>query len=89
MENREARSGAGDKAEGRVKEAVGKTKKKAGNVLGDRQLEAEGSIESGEGKLERAKGAVKDTMEDAKDTARGAAQKAADKVTGRDRGNRH
>jgi uncharacterized protein YjbJ (UPF0337 family) len=89
MENREARSGAGDKARGRIKETVGEAKKKAGGALGDRELEAEGSTERGEGKIDRAKGAVKDKLEDAKDTARGGMQKAADKVVGRDRGNRH
>ena len=91
MEDRDrpnTRDGAIDKAEGRANEQMGTLKKKVGQVLGDQQLQAEGSIQRGEGKIDRAKGAVKETVEDAKDTAKAGVQKAADKITGRDRGDR-
>lgn len=76
MEHRhDARTPEQDKASGRIKETVGSAKKKAGQALGDERLEAEGSRQRGEGKIDRAKGAVKETVDDAKDLARAGAEK--------------
>jgi len=81
MENRtHTRDSEFDKAEGRIKEAVGGVKKKIGQELGDEQLKAEGSLDRGEGKIDRAKGAVKETVEDARDVARAGVEKAKDKL---------
>ncbi|HUR41476.1 MAG TPA: CsbD family protein [Verrucomicrobiae bacterium] len=81
MENRtDTRGGLIDKAKGRAKEAVGTVKEKTGRALGNRELEGEGILQQGEGKVDRAKGAAKETVEKAKDTVRAGVARAKDKL---------
>ncbi|HEX6442723.1 MAG TPA: CsbD family protein [Stellaceae bacterium] len=46
--------------EGGLKKATGTVKEKAGQITGDRDLEAEGTVEKGEGHVRSAIGKVKD-----------------------------
>jgi uncharacterized protein YjbJ (UPF0337 family) len=46
--------------EGGLKKTTGTIKEKAGQVTGDRDLEAEGTVEKGEGHIRSAVGKVKD-----------------------------
>jgi uncharacterized protein YjbJ (UPF0337 family) len=69
-----------DKAKGRAKEAVGTIKEKVGSAIGDRELEAKGLAQQGEGKIDRLKGAAKDTYQDAKDTVRHGIDAAKSKI---------
>ena len=46
--------------EGGLKKATGTVKEKAGQMTGDRDLEAEGKVDKGEGKVRSAVGYVKD-----------------------------
>jgi uncharacterized protein YjbJ (UPF0337 family) len=46
--------------EGGLKKATGTIKEKAGQITGDRDLEAEGTVEKGEGHIRSAVGKVKD-----------------------------
>ena len=46
--------------EGGLKKATGTIKEKAGQMTGDRDLEAEGKMEKGEGRIRSAVGKVKD-----------------------------
>ena len=46
--------------EGSLKKATGTIKEKAGKITGDRDLEAEGTAEKGEGHVRSAIGKVKD-----------------------------
>lgn len=46
--------------EGGLKKATGTVKEKAGQMTGDRDLEAEGTVERGEGHVRSAVGKVKD-----------------------------
>lgn len=46
--------------EGGIKKATGTIKEKAGQLTGDRDLEAEGTVEKGEGHIRSAVGKVKD-----------------------------
>lgn len=46
--------------EGGIKKATGTIKEKAGQMTGDRDLEAEGTVEKGEGHIRSAVGKVKD-----------------------------
>jgi uncharacterized protein YjbJ (UPF0337 family) len=78
MENRT--DGTIDKAKGRAKEAMGTVKEKVGSAFGDRDLEARGLAQQGEGKIDRLKGAAKDTYQDAKDTVRAGVDAAKAKI---------
>jgi len=49
--------GAADQAKGAVKESVGKT-------IGDKQMQAEGTVDKLKGKLESAAGDAKETLRD-------------------------
>ena len=46
--------------EGGLKKATGTIKEKAGQMTGDRDLEAEGKVDKGEGHIRSAVGKVKD-----------------------------
>jgi len=52
------------RVEGGLKKATGTIKEKAGQVTGDRDLEAEGTADRGEGKIRGAVGHVKDAVRD-------------------------
>ncbi len=53
-----------DKAKNKAEEVAGKLKEKAGEVSGDRDLEAEGQAEQGKGNLKQAGEKVKDAFRD-------------------------
>lgn len=76
------RYGSEDKGKGRIKEAVGTVKEKVGRALGDRDLEARGIVQQGDGKKDRAKGEIKEKVEDAKATVRAGAEMIKDKLSG-------
>ena len=50
--------------EGGLKKATGTVKEKAGQMTGDRDLEAEGKVDKGEGKVRSAVGHVKDSAKE-------------------------
>jgi len=52
-----------DKAKGTAKEAIDKKKKKAGQVVGNPDLEARGTAEKVEGKVQQKVGDVKKVFE--------------------------
>ncbi len=52
-----------DKAKGTAKEAVGTIKEKAGQVVGNPDLEARGTVEKVEGKVQQKVGDVKKVFE--------------------------
>ena len=52
------------RVEGGLKKATGTIKEKAGQVTGDRDLEAEGTADRAEGKVRGAVGHVKDAVRD-------------------------
>ena len=52
-----------DKAEGTVKEAVGKMKEKTGEVIGNPDLQDRGTAEKVEGKIQNKVGDVKKVFE--------------------------
>lgn len=62
MNDREPRSTPidSDRTEGSLKQAGGKLKEGAGNVLSDEKMKREGQADQGEGKLQNAWGSVKD-----------------------------
>jgi uncharacterized protein YjbJ (UPF0337 family) len=76
----DTRGGMMDKAKGRAKEIVGSAKEEAGRETGNDELEGEGILQQGEGKIDRAKGAAKDTVEDAKGAVRRGVAKAKRKL---------
>lgn len=51
-----------DRVKGSIKQAIGGAKKVAGKVIGDSKLEAEGSAQEADGKLQNAVGGVKDSI---------------------------
>jgi uncharacterized protein YjbJ (UPF0337 family) len=61
--------------EGKVKEGTGWAKDKAGEVTGDRDLEAQGEAERVEGKAQGALGKVKDAAGDAMDAVKDAVKR--------------
>jgi len=61
--NKDQIKGSADQAKGAVKEVVGKT-------VGDKKMQAEGTVEKLTGKLERAVGGAKETIGDAINKAR-------------------
>lgn len=76
----DSHGGTYDKAKGHLNEAAGTIKQKLGGATGDRDLEAEGAAQRMDGKLDRAKGAVKNAADDAKQTLKA----GVDKLRGRD-----
>jgi uncharacterized protein YjbJ (UPF0337 family) len=59
-------SSSKDKLKGSVNSAVGSLKEGAGRVTGNRDLEAEGSIQKTKGRAQKLRGAVKDTLKKGK-----------------------
>ena len=59
-----------DRVEGKVKEGTGWAQDKAGEVTGDRDLEAQGEADRTEGKAQGALGKVKDAASDAVDAVK-------------------
>lgn len=59
-----------DRAEGKVKEASGFVKDKAGEATGNEELEARGESERAEGKAQGALGKVKEAAGDAVDAVK-------------------
>ena len=57
------KSSTQDKAEGTVKEAVGKVKEKTGEVIGNPDLQDRGTAEKVEGKVQQKVGDVKKVFE--------------------------
>ena len=53
------KSSSRDKAEGRAREATGKVKEMAGRAVGNPNLEARGTAEKTEGKVQKKVGDVK------------------------------
>ena len=51
-----------DQAKGVGKDALGKAQETAGQVSGDRELEAKGLVKQAEGKVQKAVGDVKETL---------------------------
>jgi len=51
-----------DRVKGSMKQAAGSVKETTGKMLGDEKLEAEGSAEKTEGKIQNAVGGIKDTI---------------------------
>jgi uncharacterized protein YjbJ (UPF0337 family) len=56
-----------DRIDGAAKQAKGEIKEVVGKVLGDAKLQAEGSADKTEGKIQNAIGGVKDAVRDALD----------------------
>ena len=61
-----------DKVKGMIDDAVGHTKRHAGEWTGDSSAQIEGAAQQVKGKAEKAWGNVKDTARDAKKKNRGA-----------------
>ena len=51
-----------DRIKGSIKQVVGSTKQAVGKVIGDAKLEAEGTADKAEGKVQNAIGGLKDTL---------------------------
>jgi uncharacterized protein YjbJ (UPF0337 family) len=73
-------SAAADKAKGRTNEVIGKVKAKVGRAIGDDELEAKGHVQNAEGKKDRAKGEIKETIEDVKSKVKAGAEVVKEKV---------
>jgi uncharacterized protein YjbJ (UPF0337 family) len=58
--------GDDDKLWGKLDETKGKMKKAWGEVTGDREKKAEGTIDKGKGKLEDVKGDIKNKIDEAR-----------------------
>jgi len=56
-----------DRVQGKAKEAIGSVQEKAGQLTGDRDMEAEGTARKYEGKGQNFVGKVKGKVEDVKD----------------------
>jgi uncharacterized protein YjbJ (UPF0337 family) len=54
-----------DRIEGSLKQAAGAIKEGVGKVTGDAKIEAEGTAEKAEGKVQNSVGGVKDAVRDA------------------------
>ncbi|WP_295684716.1 CsbD family protein [uncultured Nevskia sp.] len=77
-----ASSAAADKAKGHTKEVVGSIKAKVGSLIGDKELEAKGHAQNAEGKTDRLKGEIKETIEDVKDKVKAGVEVVKEKFTG-------
>lgn len=55
-----------DQTKGLGKDALGKVQETAGQVTGDRELEAKGLVKQAEGKVQKAYGDAKDALTDGK-----------------------
>lgn len=77
-----ASSAAADKAKGHTKEVVGSIKAKVGSLIGDEELEAKGHLQNAEGKKDRLKGEIKETIEDVKDKVKAGVELVKESFTG-------
>ena len=59
-----------DQIKGGVKDLAGKAQRKAGEMTGNEDQEAEGAARQGEGKVQKGVGNVKDAANSAADTVR-------------------
>ncbi|MDB5987151.1 MAG: CsbD family protein [Nevskia sp.] len=75
-----AHSAAADKAKGHSNEMIGKIKEKVGSAIGDHELEARGQLQNAEGKKDRLKGEIKESIEDAKDKLRAGVDVVKEKI---------
>ncbi len=80
-----ASSAAADKARGHSKEVIGTIKTKVGSLIGDEELEAKGRLQNAEGKKDRLKGEIKETIEDVKDKVKAGVEVVKEKIAGTDR----
>lgn len=69
-----------DEVEGKFDQAKGTIKDKAGEVLGDRQMEAEGEAEHAKGETQETWGKVKRSVGDAVDAVGDAISDAGDRI---------
>lgn len=69
-----------DEVEGKLDRGVGAVKDKVGEVLGDRDLEAEGEAQNAEGKGQEAWGKLKRGVGDAVDAVGDAVKNTADNI---------
>lgn len=69
-----------DEMEGKFDQAKGTVKDKAGEVLGDRQMEAEGEAEHAGGEAQETWGKFKRGVSDAVDSVGDAISNTADKI---------
>lgn len=75
-----AHSAAADKAKGHSNEVIGKIKEKVGNAIGDHELETKGQLQNAEGKKDRLKGEIKETIEDAKQKVKAGVEVIKEKI---------
>jgi uncharacterized protein YjbJ (UPF0337 family) len=73
-------SAAADKAKGHTKEVIGTIKEKVGRAIGDDELEAKGYAQNAEGKVDRAKGEIKEKVEDVKNKVKAGAEVVKEKI---------
>jgi len=78
-----ASSAAADKAKGHSNEMIGTVKAKVGSLIGDKELEAKGHVQNAEGKKDRLKGEIKETIEDVKDKVKAGVEAVKESVTGK------
>ncbi len=69
-----------DEVEGKFDRAKGAVKDKAGELLGDREMEAEGEAENAEGKTQETWGKFKRGVGDTVDSVGDAISNAGDKI---------
>lgn len=69
-----------DEVEGKFDQAKGSIKDKAGEILGDRQMEAEGEAEHAEGEAQETWGQFKRGVGDAVDAVGDAISNAGDRI---------
>ncbi|MGH8447421.1 MAG: CsbD family protein [Solimonas sp.] len=77
-----ANSGTADKIKGHARETLGMVKQNVGEFIGDDKLAAEGAVQRAEGKIDRAKGEIKGTIEDVKDKIKAGVEIVKDKLHG-------
>lgn len=75
-----AHSAAADKAKGHSKELLGSIKEKVGSVIGDHELEAKGRLQNAEGKKDRLKGEIKESIEEGKDKIKAGVEIIKEKI---------
>lgn len=75
-----AHSGKADKAKGHTKEVIGSAKEKIGSLIGNDELQAKGHLQNAEGKKDRLKGEIKETIEDVKDKVKAGVEVIKDKL---------
>lgn len=73
-------NGAIDKGKGHAKEAIGTAKSTLGHLIGNPKLEAKGDAQQAEGRKDRLKGEIKETLHDAKDKLKAGVAIVKDKI---------